>query len=421
MSSLKDLNLEYINSKPTCYTCGAEVNIDFKNCPYCRRELTELSVPFAETEKILQQNLDKDIPFDVENCYELIKLYSIRDHVSSSLVKQFLEKQKVVYKINEFINKINNKIETNQKLDVKEDYIYFNLLVNNVLEYNQILVDKILRSIFLNKPLVSEEVFREIIKYFVKTNLIIYNQDRIPNYEPRCIIRGLNHEEDNDDKYTLGSVFSYTTVYLDEQVIKDIYNGNVSLFQTIFHEMYHIFDEIDKLTSMFSNDILNHIKESIIKELEERNVNGKIHKSNYYKNNYSLISFEKDAEINGYIYLFRYLGALSLDVSKDTFKEIDEKINHELSLKQEQLRNVDFSSSALLVDEVFEYYVKEHPEYLMKYPQLTVEYIEEDGMVRHKTKSEIIDTLLDTNNSLIKNYLKDWLRKNKEKDAKSRN
>ena len=65
------------------------------------------------------------------------------------------------------------------------------------------------------------------------------------------------------------------------------------------------------------------------------------------------------------------------------------------------------------MEDIFDFIVIEHPEYLDLYPQLRIEYIKDGKIVRRKTRDELIDTLLDSQNKEEKEYVKKLLRTDK--------
>lgn len=414
MIRLKEFQLEHLNLNSNCTTCGGKFTFNDVFCQYCGRKLTELKdlkEQVTKLEIVLQQNLENDIPLTSETVVYLSELYQLSKKLNSEVLTEFLKKQKVKEKLDTFIQNTNHQILNNQKLSEEENDIYLNLLSKNLLTEQQILTDYILKSVFLNHPLVDKEVFLEIVKHFVVTNLKLYNRNRLPNYQPECFIQNLNKKnKTTDSPYQMGTAISYQYVYLDTEEMINVYEGMVLKFQTVFHEMYHIADEIDCSTGIFSPDILKHIQEQVIIEIESQTDFSSLTlplESRYYHRNYNLISCEKDAEINGYLYFLKYLNTLGLTFNNLPF--IQTKINEQLALKEESLRNISFSSSPLTVTEIFEHYIKDQPFYLQKYPQLTVEYLYEDGEVRHKTYSEMVSTLSNTNSPPVKEYLKNWL------------
>ena len=46
-----------------------------------------------------------------------------------------------------------------------------------------------------------------------------------------------------------------------------------------------------------------------------------------------------------------------------------------------------------MVDEIFDEIIISNPKYLEKYPQLNIEYINEDGNIRKRTKEELLNIL----------------------------
>lgn len=424
MSSFKKLELGFLLDNQICPSCGGEIQLNHNFCPFCKNKLGEFAEKFKEIESILRENLTVDIPLNIENSFNLITLYSIKNQVTSKILANFLEQQKVIDKINYFIEEVNKKIVSNQKLNLEEDHIYYNLLQNKLIPENKIYSKYIIKKVFLKEPIVSQEVFFEIIKKMVIAELKLYNSNRLSNYEPKCIIKNLNLGENSKTTYTGGEAFGYKIIYLDTKVMQDLYKGNILSFQIILHEIYHVIDKIDKITGVFTCDIVRQIKEDIIRECEIKEAIKIQMNPKFYNNNYSVISNEKDAQIKSFIFLLRFLDELGLSLTQEFKEDIQEQIKQELKQKENLLRNVEnnpnFTEDIASIDEIFEFYIKNHPEYLKKYPQLTIGYIEEDNMVRLKTKSELLESYLNINNPEISKYIRQQLGLIKERYAKGK-
>lgn len=55
---------------------------------------------------------------------------------------------------------------------------------------------------------------------------------------------------------------------------------------------------------------------------------------------------------------------------------------------------------------LFDYYIKNQSEFLEKYPQLTIEYLVSDGIVRRKTNDELLETIQQySNQPIIVSYI----------------
>lgn len=258
MSSFSEFDVIKLQKSQHCPICGGTVSLSNGVCPYCENESKEIKEKLSELEKMLAENMH-DLPLDKTNTNNLILLQSIEPEVRSNTLKQFLKLQKIAEKIQVFMKKINDKISTENPLTEEENTVFTLLLNSNILAHNQIMGHEIMKSIFLKRPLVNEDTFLSLVKEIGIETMKEVNNDRIPNYKPQFEIKHL-------EKNTTGSAFECFVVNLDYNNLLKVYNGDILKFQTFFHEICHIIDDINISTGQFSLDIVKHIQEKIIKK-----------------------------------------------------------------------------------------------------------------------------------------------------------
>ena len=132
---------------------------------------------------------------------------------------------------------------------------------------------------------------------------------------------------------------------------------------------------------------------------------------NYYNDNYDDISLEIDAQKSSLINLIKFLDSFGYKIPYDVLIELEKEFIHDI--KEERKIIVEGKEEYKSVDDIFDFIVIEHPEYLDLYPQLRIEYIKDGKIVRRKTRDELIDTLLDSQNKEEKEYVKKLLKTDK--------
>lgn len=423
MSSFSEYNVSQFKVEQKCSACGGEISFQSGFCIYCGSEYKEVKDSYHKLEAFLLLNMENDIPLDMSNAYNLIFLYSIQNLIHSDILDKFLKIQKVEEKIQIFMKKINDKMLNNNYLNKEENYIFTILLDRDVLNSNQVLGHYIMKSIFLRKPLVAKDTFLAIVKQMTVETMKIINAGRIPNYHPQCMIKHMREEQDVN-----GSAFMWYTVNFDYDMLSEFYEGNILNFQAFFHEIDHIQDAINIYSGAFSMDIVKHIQEKVIRQIEVKQAFLEKRQPTYYDKNYGLISYEKDAQIHGFIAFKRYLDMLEIGISQELNETIQNEINYEIKQKENLLRTIDGTEftkqNSLTVDEIFEYMVEDHPEYLNKYSQLRIGYIVDNGKVRCKTNVELINTYLKldekTDDDEYRKYISMMISRNKEYPRKTK-
>ena len=270
----------------------------------------------------------------------------------------------------------------------------------------------ILMNIFLYKKKIFYETFKELLKRSVEKEMKRINGDKIKGYNPICDILKLNETSGKCRPLTVRKydrvVFEQISVILDEEVSRGFYEyGNDRAFMIIFHELRHVLQNIAIKIGLFTSDFLMMIKDSLIREYELKQFDT----DNYYNDNYDDISLEIDAQRYSLINLIKFLGSFGYKIPDDILIELEKEFIHDI--KEERKIIIDGKEEYKSMEDIFDFIVIEHPEYLDLYPQLRIEYIKDGKIVRRKTRDELIDTLLDSQNKEEKEYVKKLLRTDK--------
>lgn len=195
---------------------------------------------------------------------------------------------------------------------------------------------------------------------------------------------------------------------INEQVIKDIYNGNIEEFIPIFHELNHFKINYEIQSELINYDISRILKERLIREVSSDPYNEKSsYKTKKFGNNYINDYYYKDNYVNyseevvANIEAKKNLGVLLQQLANSRGKlneEVTEFVNNYLSevLYEENKKysthirdlnnNILFNDNYLDFESAFDFLIKYNPDWL-DYPQISVEYfIDEQGLVKKKYK-----------------------------------
>lgn len=191
-------------------------------------------------------------------------------------------------------------------------------------------------------------------------------------------------------------VSKYNEITINEDVVRNIYEGNMRDMISIFHELVHfqMFYDIN-YRKLVNEDTIRIVKEELIEDYIREN-NLRSNKS-YYKDNYVYLSSEIYAEKEGINLLveFLYLVYKSVIGSKkdlyDKMYVIEEEIRKDTPDYEKRYKNKlryfreikEFPDKWVSYEEVFDYLVKFNSEWL-EYPQISAQYDIVNGIVNKK-------------------------------------
>lgn len=191
-------------------------------------------------------------------------------------------------------------------------------------------------------------------------------------------------------------VSKYNEITINEDVVRNIYEGNMRDMISIFHELVHfqMFYDIN-YRKLVNEDTIRIVKEELIEDyIRENNLRSN---NSYYKDNYVYLSSEIYAEKEGINLLveFLYLVYKSVIGSKkdlyDKMYVIEEEIRKDTpdyekryKKKLRYFREIkEFPDKWVSYEEVFDYLVKFNSEWL-EYPQISAQYDIVNGIVNKK-------------------------------------
>lgn len=279
-------------------------------------------------------------------------------------------------------DKIRTKIFKGLELDSKEDNVFNLLLKNDMIEINALDDALIISYIIYGKKIISYDTFESLIKRATEKNMRQLGKGKIENYHPVANIVGM--------KDANGSAYDYFYVNFNKLIISELYKGFIYPLSTYYHEIHHVMQAILFHIGYVNYDLMIMLKEKIIRDYEVMN-----YKTDYYyKDNYYNISYEIDAQQNGLNDAQRFLSLIGYNNLEDYFLKLKNKWpKNENEL--ERVIRINGEKKYKTVDEIFDVIIMSSPDYLEKYPQLNIEYVNDNGVVRKRTKEELSDIIMD--------------------------
>lgn len=372
--------VEQLSKGKTCLSCGGDMFIQTGMCPYCGKQIANIEYASKYLGEILLSIKNKILELDKLT----IALYAIKEQFPE--VEELMRQNNIEEKINKRLDEINLKLAQGEVLETSDDIFLRNCLSNNIKPRNDLNNIPIFRNIFSNNEerMVSYETFEQVMKTFIKDMMREINNNRTERYNPVCAIYDFKKSNNENSD---GMIEKDFIIRINNQITKDMYENNSVLnFIAIFHELIHIQQEIDKKMGYFTEDILLFIKDDILRRLSSKEG------FDYYWENYQFITSEKDAEIKGCMCAINFLEqAIGIRLKDEIVADLEKNTNVQLEEKSNLLRKTKNGEQD--INSLFDYYIKNHPEFLEKYPQLTIEYLVSDGIVRRKTNDELLETI----------------------------
>ncbi len=393
---LDTFNIKSLRDALECDLCSSLTYDENCNCIFC-----------GEHNERLEHKLKK-----LDNCligynYEgltpnIIALFSMRDYLTNSNVADFFKNNSIEKHIVELELVIFSKIKAGEKLNVYEENNFMALIDNNILSPNEIPIEQIIKNNIVEKHYVSKNLFLKMIELLVKKMVKEINCGRLNNVG---ITIG-----DHESEVALGmasetkGIINPYRITLDAETINLLYNGMDDGYLTLFHELAHIKQYIDIMSNELNESIMNFIKDRIVVDFLYGQTDDE-----YYNINHDIISYEIDAEINGYKWLLIFMSNLGIKLNEEVINKINEQIEELKKLLDFKERNIsmtpNINGDTMSIDDLFEIAVINNPKYLETYPVLQLEYIVDGNHVRSKTIEELQETLLNINDPKSREYL----------------
>ncbi len=212
-----------------------------------------------------------------------------------------------------------------------------------------------------------------------------YNAGRIEDYNLQVIITDLEEA---------GSTLDFYICYFNELIIKNLYEGFVSSLIAFFHEIRHIKQFMDYRLGDVSAASMFMLKDMLIRKYE----NHRYGTDYYYKDNYYNINFEIFAENLAITDTQKLLDSVGIIYSEDFYKKIRDVWSIS-NISSKRIIRENGEKVYKTLDERFLEVIKLAPYYLEQYRQLQIEYVNENGVVRKRTKMEMQELVSDNLNN----------------------
>ncbi len=221
---------------------------------------------------------------------------------------------------------------------------------------------------------------------------------------------------------------------INEDVIKNIYNGNIEEFMVIFHELNHFKVKYEIRIGEINEDIVRIIKEKLIRKSSQDPFNEigspksikhgyQYVNDDYYCDNYELYSEEIYVNLQSKRDFLTMLKKITNnELIQQEFTKIfdnyyENEIDSEIKKYNNHLRdfnsNFYFNSNYLNYEEAFDLLVTDNPNWL-QYPQIAIEYYLDANNNVQKRNVEQLQELLNNSNDVKEiEYISLLINKNK--------
>lgn len=209
---------------------------------------------------------------------------------------------------------------------------------------------------------------------------------------------------------------------INEEVIRNIYDGDIEEFMAILHELNHFKVQCDIKSGKINEDIVRIIKEKLIRKsardpfgeidsIKSKKTGYEYVNDDYYCDNYDVYSEEIYVNLQAKKDLLFIIKSLTKDTSiqqkitkvfEDGYKdEIERYNNHE----RDFTNSLIFNSFYLSYEEAFDLLVTDNPDWL-SYSQLNIEYyIGENNKIQKRSIEQLLELMNSTNNFEKKAYI----------------
>jgi hypothetical protein len=203
-------------------------------------------------------------------------------------------------------------------------------------------------------------------------------------------------------------------IIINEDIVKEMYKGNIWAITTLFHELNHFKVKYDLKLGYINIDLVRILKERLISTSSTypsfiKSCHYDNPENNYYNNNYKYFSEENYADMVCFENFLYMIKNSKLNISKEQaygmYKLMEKKeINYNFHIRDVS-DNLNFNSYEVDFEEAFDLLVKDNPDWL-EHPQLQIEYyLDKDRKVKKRTAEQLQAILENEQNNEIKDYI----------------
>ena len=351
-------------AKIKCNNCGAQVNAPI--CEYCKQK--------------------------VENEY-------------------LIAYQELIKRKTDEMPYIKEKIAKLKKLTPEENQMLLSFYENELVSDNEIDFIPIISCTMFKRNIVDHDVFKWVLQRECERTIKEQKKEYNVNEKDTIFYFFVSGKSLSFDAYVCG----YNNFHFSKNTVDLLYEGNIAALTCYFHEMFHSNFYMQMISGVANEEIVTMIKERIIR--------GNI--VDFYKNNYKDNFEEICAQQAASKYACELLDSWGyFDSLKDviegkaTKEEMKEKALEILtSAYSQDLNNrnriviVNGKEEIKTVDEIFDEVIQNMPNVINVFPQLGLEYINEDGVIRRKNTKELINDLNRETDIVKKYYIQSLINK----------
>lgn len=317
-------------------------------CTNCKEENKNLKKLFVELELILSEikSLNQE-----SKTIDLI-LYSLKNYPINNLLSFIKD-----FDINSFINKIVDKIQKNMNFD-EEEIINLSILLKTKVINNSVINNFVILNCLYCKNFFDIDTIKSVICMFAET---IYDAKKMNLI---CRVDNKNsHESLNEN-----------IIYLNHDEIERFMHGEMDVLFSLFHEYVHV-EQYYRQVILQSSSVedIKQIKERIIRKYNPK----------FFDDNKYVYSIEKEMNINGNMYLLKYLDSINFPMI--SYEDI--KIIIDNDFKNDVANFKIVCEDNIMFDNEFNKVVKASD--FNFFPQLKYEYKIKDSFVVSRNIDEI--------------------------------
>ena len=380
---LKPLVDSYL-AKTKCSECGGSVK-NFK-CIYCHRTIEDMDFLVSTIIKKIERLNDYLGNIEIEKIKnnKLFNLFCLLKDNGISEIDEILKKYNYEDEFNNVFNGTVKKLRNFEKLndleiDTVETYIKRNTNRKNIDSLHAYFIGNAITK----ENQISYECFKILIKNFVENHIQMYYPDN-----GVCIIIP---SEDIPTKIKSQKILGHSTfnkTYIAEELVNNLYyNGSTSFLGVFYHELTH--------TAQYKNALYgSHINAFILNEIRDYILANEL--DSYYEENYDNVLFELEANFYEIDATMKFLESLGFKIDKTRYIK-------EMGLIKAKMENNTryVNGEEITLDNLFEKFIVDKPEFLEKHTQLTYIYKILDNKVYPKTEEELLNdynTIVDNPN-----------------------
>lgn len=350
-----------------CNCCSGPYKQD--TCIYCgtkNNELTELISRLDNLINSFRSQVDISNIIVTNNLFN--HLYSINEFEIQSANKLLLDVGYHKLLDTNFQNIIKNVNDGNKLTKEDYDFLCFFLINCPIKSDMKLAIVSILIKGIANKDCNFDiNDLEEIVKIFTEEAI----KNVIGLKYTRCEII------EYKDKDTCGSAI-HGNIFVSKEEIKKLTEGKITyLLRTIFHEMIHVRQYQRRKDAYISTYDMILLKDNILSDANRK----------YYDDNYYLLSIENQSFLNEGKETLDYIDNLGISPSKEELDDMNK--DYERHRKFYGVTTRLWEDKPYDLEFLFDNYVFNNPGVLKQYPQLSLEYIIEENIVRRKNKKEI--------------------------------